>query len=142
MIFNNSLVKESIIEIEFTEKFDCLICLNADMPPASLFGALAGVVVVAADGAANKLADIGIVPDYIIGDLDSFDISDSRLEGKSKIICNPDQEINDFEKILRFANERSYKRLLVTGFHGGELEHTLNNWSVFMRFAQIGRAHV
>lgn len=123
-------------EIEFTEKFDCIVCLNADMPTAGLFEELGGIVVIAADGAANKLAGIGIIPDYIIGDLDSFDSGDARLTGKSIVIGNPDQEINDFEKILRFAIENKYRRLLVTGFHGGELEHTLNNWSVFMRFAR------
>lgn len=136
MVYRNKLNNIAFTEIEFTGKFDCIICLNADMPPVSLFEQLEGIEVIAADGAANKLADIGIIPDYIIGDLDSYNQGDTRLTGKSIVIGNPDQEINDFEKILRFAIESKYQQLLVTGFHGGELEHTMNNWSVFMRFAR------
>lgn len=106
------------------------------MPLVSLFKQLSDIPVIAADGAANKLADIGIIPDYIIGDMDSFDGDDTLVFQNSVILSNPDQETNDFEKILRFALEKKFERLLVAGFHGGELEHTLNNWSVFIRFAR------
>lgn len=47
----------------------------------------------------------------------------------------PDQESNDFEKILVAAHSRGMTSLLVCGMHGGDLEHTLNNWSVLMRYA-------
>jgi thiamine pyrophosphokinase len=131
------LESKKITDIRFSEKFDCIICLNTDMPPVSLFRQLSDIPVIAADGAANRLAEIGIIPDFIIGDMDSFNGDDTVVFQNSVILSNPDQETNDFEKILRFAIEKKYSRMLVAGFHGGELEHTLNNWSVFIRFARL-----
>jgi thiamine pyrophosphokinase len=55
---------------------------------------------------------------------------------KSKIILIEDQETNDFEKNLIFAKESGYQNIAILGFHGGELEHSLNNWSVFMRYSK------
>lgn len=111
------------------------------MPFKDTFNKLKGLVLFAADGAGLKLYDMGITPDYIIGDLDSIDTyqKDSIINSgsylNSKVIFKPSQETNDFEKNLVFAKSLGYKNLLIMGFHGGELEHTLNNWSVFRKFS-------
>jgi len=121
------------MRLEFYDNsFDCIICLNGDMPAPHILAALYPAPFIAADGAAKQLKIRGFTPDIIIGDMDSVEIYSSF--SSSKIIYLPDQETNDFEKALRFCLSTSYKNVLVCGFHGGELDHTLNNWSVFMKF--------
>lgn len=125
-------------KIEFTENFDCILCLNADLPDMKFFGKMTGIPVFAADGAASGLIDLGISPAYVVGDLDSF--RQSRYFDsfdKEKIVHLPEQESNDFEKLLKFVHEKGFRNIVIIGFHGGELEHTLNNWSVFRRFSEF-----
>ncbi len=114
--------------------FDAIICLNGTLPSAEVFQHFADRPLIAADGAAAVLHAMGIVPEFVVGDLDSVpsDVLE-QLRSFSEIIHDPDQDSNDFEKALRFATSMVWRRLLVTGLHGGDLEHTLNNWSVLMR---------
>ncbi len=93
--------------------------------------------VFAADGAGIRLMKRGITADYIVGDLDSFYESDlHRHYPGERVVHDPDQETNDFEKILKFVAERDYESPLIIGFNGGIIEHTLNNWSVLIRYAR------
>ncbi len=117
--------------------FDAVICLNGDLPETAVFEALADRPLIAADGAANLLIDAGIGPEFVVGDLDSITESTmKRLHGVAELVPEPDQDTTDFEKSIRFAESQLWKNLLVLGMHGGDLEHTLNNWSVLMRYAQ------
>ncbi|MFP4367956.1 MAG: thiamine diphosphokinase [Candidatus Kapaibacterium sp.] len=126
-----------INHIEFTGTFDCAICLNADLPARNFFRYLEGIPILAADGAGIRLLAEGLKADYVVGDLDSFFAYDSFREyDDDKIIHLPDQEMNDFEKTLLFAETKGYRKALILGMHGGELEHSLNNWSVFKRYAK------
>lgn len=120
-----------------TTHFDAVICLNGDLPETSVFEALADRPLIAADGAANLLIDAGIGPEFVVGDLDSItEATMERLQGITELVPESDQDTTDFEKSIRFAESQLWKNLLVLGMHGGDLEHTLNNWSVLMRYAQ------
>jgi len=123
------------MELTFTEEqFDAVICLNGDLPGRQVFLDLAGRPLIAADGATNVLHQHGIGPEFIVGDLDSVHPETlDAFRGTSEVIVDRDQNSTDFEKALRFAESQLWKRLLVIGIHGGDLEHTLNNWSVLMR---------
>lgn len=129
--------ENKLIKLSFTDKiFDAVICLNADIPGIDVLNILKGIPLYAADGAAEKLIDIGIIPDFIIGDMDSFRIDKYKnYLPVENIIKISEQETNDFEKNLKFALKTNKRNVLVIGFHGGELEHTFNNWSVFSRYA-------
>ena len=117
--------------------FDAVICLNGELPPTSVFEVLADRPLIAADGAANLLVSAGIGPEFVVGDLDSVTPETlERLEGVTELIAESDQDTTDFEKSIRFAESQLWKNLLVVGMHGGDLEHTLNNWSVLMRHAR------
>lgn len=116
-------------------RIDALICLKGAPPSITELEHFADVPIIAADGAANLLYDLDVLPEYVVGDLDS--VLPEVLEAMrttTEIIVEIDQDINDFEKALRFAQQMLWKSVLVTGIHGGDLEHTLNNWSVFMRY--------
>lgn len=122
--------------ITFGNKPSAVIALNSTMPSREEFESLAGIPIIAADGACLRLEAIGISPDFIVGDLDSL-----RQSGRyddfinSEMLEMPDQETNDFEKSLNFAISKGWHSVLVVGFHGGELDHTLNNISVLKKYA-------
>lgn len=118
--------------------FDAIICLHGKLPPREILEYLTYSKILAADGAGTKLIEKGIMPDYVIGDMDSF--YNNPLSSKidpSRIIRINDQDTNDFEKNLHFCMENGFSNILILGFHGGELEHSLNNWSVFIRYSKL-----
>ncbi len=116
---------------------DAIVCLNGTLPKQDEFFLVHSVPVIAADGAANGLYNIGIIPDFIVGDLDS--ISD-RLEFwqslSTDITFIDDQNSTDFEKSLDFALEHGWANVLVVGIQGGDLDHTLHNWSIVIRYGR------
>jgi len=122
-------------EIFFDAKFDCIICLNGEIPSKTIFNKIANIPIFAADGAALKLYKIEVEPTKIIGDLDSFS-ENFHEKIKDKIIKIDDQNTNDFEKVLLFVIENNYKNCLIFGINGGEFEHSLNNWSVLAKYSE------
>lgn len=117
--------------------FDAILCLNGEISHFEYINESKGRIY-CADGAANKLIEQNIIPDYIIGDLDSIDINKLKLNHpKIHFYQFLSQETNDFEKCLKFLNEQNKKNILLFGMQGGELEHTLNNWSVLKRYSNI-----
>ena len=128
---------ENMRNIEFDGKFDALLCLDGTLPGVGKITGLGNLPILAADGAAIRRMEMGIKPDYIIGDLDTFGAHPfSKNKIDSVIIEDKSQEINDFEKSLVFALSRGFLNILIMGMHGGELEHTLNNWSVLIKFSK------
>lgn len=125
-----------MFKLIFDTKFDCIVALNSKLPPLVFFGKFfPEVPVIGADGGAVRMFELGIICDFVVGDLDTFSSSNlQKYFRKEQIVHNPDQEINDFEKALIFAIDKGYKNILIVGFHGGELEHTLNNWSVLKKY--------
>jgi len=123
--------------VTIPHRFDAVVCLHGSLPSDDVFEHLMERPLIAADGAATQLFDRGIIPEFVVGDLDSIraDVRDT-LTSMSEFVHQPDQETNDFEKALTFAESMLWKNILVVGIHGGDLEHTLNNWSVLMRFGR------
>jgi thiamine pyrophosphokinase len=123
--------------------FDCAIILNGeitdedisllrDANDANIIDVNA-IIKIAADGAANVLLKNDIVLNYIVGDLDSFNSNENILN--SKLVIIPNQEQYDFEKCLEFAINRNLMNIIVFGMNGGQLDHTLNNWSIFVKYS-------
>ncbi len=122
-------------KVEFTEKFDAIICLDGILPEYEFFRKFKNIPIFCADGAVLKLIDMKIGYEKVIGDLDTLQ-KKGRIDEipDSKKVYLPEQETNDFEKTLNYVHKLGSKRILITGFHGGELEHSLNNWSVLMKY--------
>ena len=95
-----------------------------------------GNLVVAADGAASLLAELGVEPDVVIGDLDTVD--PEFIEERSdeiEVVRDPGQEKYDGEKGLRFLVTNGSDDILVVGAGGGMIDHVLNNFSILTRYA-------
>lgn len=118
----------------YNRKFDAVICLNATLPDKHVCDAVTYSKLIAADGAAEFVFAQGIYPDYIIGDFDSLNRDAVPPDYSiNSFIVDHNQDTNDFEKILSFCIDNNLFNLLIFGMHGGEIEHTLNNISVFKK---------
>lgn len=118
-------------KIYFSDNFyEVAIFLDGDLPNFDKLQELIKTKKIAADGAANRMIKANFLPDLIIGDMDSLDSAINNIE----IIKDSDQNTNDFEKILIYLIKNNYKKVIVLGLHGGILEHTLNNISIFLKY--------
>lgn len=122
--------------IDFSAKPDALLCLNSVLSETDAFAKFDNTPILAADGAANRLIEMGIFPDAVIGDLDSFDKEKyaKALESR-EIIHIADQNSNDFEKCLEYAISKKWTNIMLFGVAGGRLEHTIANWSVIKKYS-------
>ncbi len=90
--------------------------------------------IVAADGGALRALAYGMIPDVIIGDLDSVQRLDRTRLPQTEFIHQPSQELNDLEKALHYCREQGATHLVLLGLTGRRLDHTLNNLSVLSRY--------
>ena len=92
--------------------------------------------IVAADGGANYLHSKKIIPDVIIGDMDSLSNQASEYFRKKdvKTIKIKEQETTDFEKSLNYCRSAGFNEVNVLGATSNRPDHTMNNFSVMKRF--------
>lgn len=83
---------------------------------------------VAADGAADRLAGWGVSPAAVIGDMDSI-ADPERWRAMAQVVRLTEQESTDFEKCL-YATEAPF--YLGTGFTGGRVDHLLAVFSTML----------
>jgi thiamine pyrophosphokinase len=77
---------------------------------------------VAADRAADRLAGWGLMPEAVIGDMDSIRDLAAWEAGPARVLRLAEQETTDFEKCL-YATEAPF--YLALGFLGRRIDHTL-----------------
>lgn len=108
--------------------YKSILCLNGDLPPRDFFEKQ-NLPIVAADGAANALVAMGVHPIIVIGDLDSV-----HPHLGLNLLQVIDQSRCDFEKSMEYLEQNDLLPTIVVGSSGGELDHILNNMSVFMSY--------
>ena len=112
-----------------------VIFANGDLPDLDAARALlqADDYLIAADGGANHLLKMGILPEIVIGDLDSlsedtlFDLTSAEVEIQQ---YSEDKDETDIELALRYAVELRPSSILIVGALGGRLDQTLANLSI------------
>ena len=83
-----------------------------------------GKTIIAADGGADRLLEYNILPDKIIGDLDSLsEKTSTKLE--DWLIINKDIQKTDLEKAVIYAQETNAKNIEIIGWSGGRIDHTV-----------------
>jgi thiamine pyrophosphokinase len=116
----------------------CIIIGNGKSPGKNIIRYLQSrdySTIICADGGANSAGKLGIIPDYIIGDLDS--ISPETLKyyrNKSKIIKIKRQNDTDIEKCLKLAIKKGINIAAMTGVTGDRLDHTFCNLGIVLKF--------
>lgn len=89
-----------------------------------------GALVIAADGGADYCRRLGIVPDVIIGDMDSIDRepAETRDFENTQIIRHPARkDATDLELAVHLAIERGAGSLIILGALGGRWDMSLGS---------------
>ncbi len=119
----------------------CLIFLNGEIEDkknvveTAKFCRARGGAVLCADGGLKQALKLKIIPDIVIGDMDSLPKPLPKLRFKKPVfVCDFDENSSDFEKTLLWALERGFKTAFVCGVLGGGLDHALVNIAMMERF--------
>ncbi len=86
--------------------------------------------IIAADGGANHCIELEVMPDVIIGDLDSIDDTAGRTFAEKGIDIQrfpPEKDATDLELALDLAQERGAKEIYLAGVLGGRWDMSLAN---------------
>ena len=116
----------------------CMILANGKPPKKSIitfFQRKGYNKLICADGGANSALKMKLIPDIIIGDLDSISSEALKLfKSVSKIIRLKRQNDTDVEKCLKYAINNQYDEALLFGATGNRLDHTFCNLGIVLKF--------
>lgn len=90
-------------------------------------------VMVATDGAADRLAAQGTPPDIVIGDMDSIADLAAWQASPAQVRVIAEQDSTDFEKCLYSVNA---PLIVGLGFLGGRMDHTLAVLHALLRYPE------
>lgn len=96
-------------------------------------------LVVALDGAFEKLVMLGIKVDYWLGDFDDVvpeNILKELQQDHVQVIRTPNQDKTDFEKGLDFLMEKEAKSIHVVWSTGKRMDHALGNYASLTKYAE------
>jgi thiamine pyrophosphokinase len=116
-----------------SEKKNVSVILNGQMPTDDTIinQIINSDYIIAVDGSAIKLLDLEIVPDVIIGDLDSLqNIKNKDIE----LVETPDQNKTDFRKTLEWCIEKNILNISIFGISGESEDHFLGNYYTLSDF--------
>jgi thiamine pyrophosphokinase len=85
--------------------------------------------IVCCDGSARNLVLAGMIPDAIVGDMDSLD-DDFLNRFADRIYLDENQETNDLTKAVSWCSDMGYKDIVIIGATGKREDHTLGNISL------------
>jgi len=97
--------------------------------------------VICADGGAHHLHSLGLIPDAIIGDMDSLSSDEEKYfeERGSRIIRYPEEkDETDTQLAIEYALEMNPEEIWIFGALGGRIDHTLANISLLVLGAKRG----
>jgi thiamine pyrophosphokinase len=90
---------------------------------------------ICADGGANSARKMNLLPDYIIGDLDSITPATlTHFQDKAEIIKISRQNDTDTEKCIKTAVRKKLYNIVLTGVTGDRLDHTFCNLGIVLKF--------
>lgn len=88
-----------------------------------------------ADGGANSAKTLDLIPEYIIGDLDSIKPDVYKYySSKSNIIKINRQNDTDVEKCLQFAVKKKFDEVILLGATGDRLDHSFCNLGIVLKY--------
>jgi thiamine pyrophosphokinase len=106
-----------------------LLLLNGELREPAAVKALArrADAVICADGGARHAKTLGLIPDCVVGDMDSLPRPLPKAWRKTAFLCDFDENRSDLDKTLDFAESAGGKRVWIAGALGGGLDHELVN---------------
>lgn len=116
----------------------CIILANGQPPKKNVFDYLKKKgyeTLICADGGANSAAKLDLIPDFIIGDLDSISpgVYDYFYD-KCRIIQFKRQNDTDVEKCIKFAIKNKFDEVMLLGATGDRLDHSFCNMGIVLKY--------
>jgi thiamine pyrophosphokinase len=119
----------------------CIILANGKPPRKSIIQFLQKkgyTKLICADGGANTARKMNLLPDYIIGDLDSISSANlAHYHEITKIIKIKRQNDTDTEKCIKTAIRKGIYDIILTGVTGDRLDHTFCNLGIVIKFSKL-----
>lgn len=124
----------------------CIILANGKPPAKFVLAYLKKKgysFLICADGGANTARKINVLPNYIIGDLDSVTKDTLKyFNGKTKVIGIKRQNDTDVEKCIKYAIKKKLDDIVLTGVTGNRLDHTFCNLGIVLKFSQLATIRI
>lgn len=94
-------------------------------------------IIICTDGASDYTFKHKIIPNYIVGDLDSISPSILLNYKKLKVTIKKisEQHHNDLEKAINLALHLKSERIIIAGYSGKRSDHHLNNFSILIKYS-------
>ena len=108
LVLNGILPKKNHL-IDFLKNYDTIICV---------------------DGAANKVVNANLKPDYILGDLDSVK---KTIISKYNTVELKNQDYNDLYKSLDWLKIKKITELDIIGIDGKRPDHMIANFDIIFK---------
>jgi thiamine pyrophosphokinase len=117
------------------------VLIIADAPGILQVSGLERDLIIALDGAVNKLLDSAIIPNYIVGDMDAAprEIVKSLAAQGSLVVQIDDQNSTDLDKGINYADELGATSIDIVNALGGRMDHTLYNVRILKKYYRNNR---
>ena len=92
--------------------------------PATVEDLANDALVIGADGGGERLLAVGIEPDVVVGDLDSLSAV-AQKQFSDRLVRDSAPDSSDLEKAVAWARTEGADDIVVIGWSGGRLDHTL-----------------
>ena len=123
--------------IPLIQNFRTIILANGNFPKHEIpLGFLCNAEqIICCDGATQSLLNVGLKPNFIIGDLDSIS-EEIKKQFASILLYRAEQETNDLTKAVQFCWENNRTEITILGATGKREDHTLGNLSLLTDYAE------
>ncbi len=120
---------------------EALIVCNGTPPSSQLLHAHWNRVAlrVAADGGANALFQQGLLPDVVVGDLDSLHPAPRERLQPEQLIHLQDQDTNDADKAIAYCCQQGMEQIHLLGAEGQRADQFLANLEVMLKYSKRAR---
>lgn len=88
-------------------------------------------VIICADGGYDHARKLSVMPDVVIGDMDS--VKSASIEAE-EVVYPAKKDLTDSEIVVEYALRKGYRDLLLLGFIGTRMDHTLTNLFMLSKF--------
>jgi thiamine pyrophosphokinase len=91
-------------------------------------------IIVCCDGSTGSLLNRGLIPDAIVGDMDSLS-DDLAKRFADRIYPDEEQETNDLTKAVKWCIRSGYNDITILGATGKREDHTIGNISLLADYS-------
>jgi thiamine pyrophosphokinase len=92
-------------------------------------------VIVCCDGSAENLVNYGMVPEAIVGDMDSLS-EELTVRFADRIYIDESQDTNDLTKAITWCHNSGYNDIVIVGASGKREDHTVGNISLLAEYSK------